>query len=167
MKALVVVSGPVASGKTSLAVPLAERLDLPLLAKDTVKEALFDALGTGGEDWSERLGAAAYAVLWALAARFPAALLEANFGARDVERLRSLCDRPVQVHCTGPPAELERRFAARERHPGHVDDEYPRGRTDQARPLELGGPLLVVDTTADVDVDAVAAWVSEQLSEVA
>jgi predicted ATPase len=47
MTTLVLVTGPPGSGKTTLAVPLARRLELPLIAKDTIKEALFDALGTG------------------------------------------------------------------------------------------------------------------------
>lgn len=163
MRSLVVVSGPVASGKSSLAAPLADRVGLPLVAKDTIKEALFDALGTGDENWSKRMGAATYAVMWALLRRFPSAVVESNFGEADVPQLLALCERPVQVHCTGPTAELVRRFEARERHPGHVDADYPLDRDDQARPLPLGGPLLEVDTTRDVDLDDVAAWVHRHL----
>jgi len=36
----VVVSGPPASGKTTLARTIAPALDLPLIAKDTIKQAL-------------------------------------------------------------------------------------------------------------------------------
>src|SRR4051794_10844242 len=43
----VVVSGIPASGKTTLARQLALALELPLVSKDVIKEALFDALGTG------------------------------------------------------------------------------------------------------------------------
>lgn len=163
MTDLVVVCGPAASGKSSLAVPLARDLGLPLLAKDAVKEALFDALGTGDGQWSKRMGAATYAIMWAVTPGFPAVVLEANFGAPDAPRLRSLCERPVQVHCTAPRAVLERRWRERPRHRGHADEEYPADRRDQAEPLDLGGPVLVVDTTEPPDVAAVTAWVRGHL----
>ena len=38
----VVVTGPPGSGKSTLARSLADELDLPLLAKETVKQALLD-----------------------------------------------------------------------------------------------------------------------------
>ena len=40
----VVVSGPPASGKTTLARTIAPALDLPLIAKDTIKQALMTVL---------------------------------------------------------------------------------------------------------------------------
>ena len=41
---LVLVTGPPASGKTTLARPLAAALGRPLIGKDLINEALFDAL---------------------------------------------------------------------------------------------------------------------------
>jgi predicted kinase len=55
---IVVVCGPPASGKTTLARAIADDLRLPLLSKDAVKEVLFDALGSGDRAWSLRVGLA-------------------------------------------------------------------------------------------------------------
>ena len=43
---VVVVTGPPAAGKTTVAREIARSLRLPLVAKDTIKEALFDAFDT-------------------------------------------------------------------------------------------------------------------------
>jgi hypothetical protein len=133
---------------------------VPLLAKDTIKEALFDALGPGDRDWSRRLGAASMEVLFALAADVPAAVLE-SFWRRPfaVERLAAL-ERPVvEVHCACPPRVALGRYRERVRHPGHdgVTDEEVAGWAADAAPLALGR-VLEVDTTRPVDVGAVAAW---------
>jgi hypothetical protein len=120
---LVLVTGPPASGKTTLARPLAHHLDLPLLGKDTIKEALFDTLGTGDRAWSRRLGGASYAVLLALAQELPAAVLDANFYPDHGPGLLQACPRPIEVFCRCPATEVEHRFTTRAsaRHPGHVD----------------------------------------------
>jgi adenylate kinase family enzyme len=44
---LIVVTGAPGSGKSTIAVPLAGRLGLPLIAKDDIKEALWDHVGPG------------------------------------------------------------------------------------------------------------------------
>ena len=41
---VVVVNGVPGAGTTTLAAPLAEALDLPLVGKDALKEALFDSV---------------------------------------------------------------------------------------------------------------------------
>jgi predicted kinase len=42
----VLITGLPGSGKTTIARPLAHALGLPLVAKDAIKETLFDTLGT-------------------------------------------------------------------------------------------------------------------------
>jgi len=55
----VVVSGPPASGKSTLAPMLARELDLPLIAKDTIKDALMSVLPVPDVEASRQMGRAA------------------------------------------------------------------------------------------------------------
>jgi predicted kinase len=131
---LVLVTGPPASGKTTLAVPLAATLGLPLIGKDLIKEALFDALGTGDRAWSRRLGRTSYEVLYAVAGALPAAVLDANLGPEAIPRLHALDAHLIEVFCRCPAAEVERRFASRAPHPP------PRPRRPPPRPRDQGDP---------------------------
>ena len=169
---LVVVTGPPAAGKTTVARELAARLRLPLIAKDTIKEALFDELGTGDLAWSARLGAATYLVLGALveesAGTGASLVLEGSFvrGSELEAQLAALPTRIVQMHCSAPLEVLLERYASRGRHPGHLDNE----RIDALReavesrkhdPLELPGETIRIDTSGPVDLAALAVRIAE------
>ena len=99
----VVVSGLPGSGKTTIAAPLAEALTLPLLARDTIKESLWDALGPGDLAWSRRLGGASAEAFWRLAAEMRAAVLDNFFHRAFAHRLEALPSSIVEVHCSCPP----------------------------------------------------------------
>ncbi len=163
---LVYISGAPGSGKTSLAVPLAAELGYALLAKDRIKETLHDALGAPEPDraWSRRLGAAAMELLWALAADAPAAVIEANFRPRSEyqrAKLSGLAAQPVEVHCACPPELALKRYNTRVTHPVHVVTTLQlEAIAEYDRPVGIG-TLITVDTTATVEVNAIAAAVRD------
>lgn len=140
---VVVVTGPPASGKTTLARAIALELGWPLYTKDTFKELLFDTLGIGDLGWSAKLGGASMELLsLVLRTELEAGrslVVEANF-----RRLDPLppC-RAVQVFCGDSPEALEARYRARtDRHPGHVDGERALPDLAAYGPLDLDGPLI-------------------------
>ncbi|MEL7975726.1 AAA family ATPase [Isoptericola sp. F-RaC21] len=183
---VVLVNGLPGSGKTTLAGPLASRLGAPLLAKDAVEEALADAVGPGSPALlgAGLVGPAAMEAVWRLAAApLPRVVVESWwFRPRDLDHaLRGLAtagaDAVVEVWCDVPPDVARRRFEARAatRHPVHADGRgTARGRdrdqdgdwaawSARGAPLALG-PVVRLDTTGPVDVDALARRVTTALS---
>ncbi len=177
MRQVVLVSGAPGAGKSTLAVPLARALGFPLLAKDVIKEALFDALGHTCEDElasSRRLGATSMELLWRLAAECPEVVLEANFrsaSAYERKRVQALGPAPVEVHCRVAPEIAAQRYDERgarsDHHPVHVLRTIsPSALAEFQEPFALG-PVIEVDTTSPVDVGAVADAVREALAQLA
>ena len=167
---LVAVTGMPSSGKTTVAEGLARRLRLPLIAKDKIKESLYESLGAGDVDASARTGVAAYGLIFALARSMleagVSAMVEANFFRDQNENFASLpAHRFVQIHCHAPLAVLTERYVSRSRHPGHHDaekvKELPARLASGAHDaLELPGELIELDTTQPVDLDALAGRIS-------
>lgn len=168
---VVVVTGPPASGKSTIARAIAEGLPAPLIAKDPIKELLFDALGAGDPQWSKKLGLATYALLFLAVEEEVRAgrscVLEANFDHIEASAQLSALQlrepfRAHQIVCTASRDVLVERFVARSgsRHPGHIDDERLGDVVESIdagrwRALDLEGEVIEVDTTswAGVDVD--------------
>lgn len=160
---LLVVSGPPASGKTTIAVELAERLQIPFVSKDTFKERLYEVFGSGDE-LEGQIERAALALLYSVAAAQLDAgvsvMAESNFDREsDLAPLRRLREehraRLVQVHCIRRRERLLERFVGRieegDRHPGHGDEPDDVHEVEQQLdagvwdPLDLPGELLRVD----------------------
>jgi predicted kinase len=161
------VSGRLGAGKSSLAAPLAAELGYSLVTKDLVKETLHDALYVPGdgeidEAWSRRLGGASFELLFALAARAGDMVIEANFHPHseyELDKLRGLGDRIVEVHCACPAEVAVARYNARPRHEVHTVKQVTLAWMERYdRPVGIG-PLITVDTTGPVDVASVAAEV--------
>ena len=178
---VILVNGLPATGKTTLARRLGADLRLPLLAKDAIKETLFDTLGWSDRAWSRRLGVATLTLLYKLVEEQLRAgrscVIECNFTPdRDTQRWRDLAQTypftPFQALCVADGPTLYARYCARarsaERHPGHVEtlnlDEHRelllRGRIE---PLDIGGALYELDTTdfAAIDYAGLYAAIAE------
>jgi len=183
---LIIVSGPPASGKTTIGSRLAEELGLPFFDKDSFKEILADDLHVGGLTWSQTLGGASFELLYVIAERQLAAgapaVIEGNFsGERSTRRFGDIIQKTdahaIQVNVRADGELLVKRYTEREesgeRHPIHVD--RPRSQADAFRsgllrgelpPLDLGGEVVIVDTTDfdAVDIPDIAAQIRQHLS---
>ncbi len=158
-RSAILVNGVPASGKSTVSRRIAAELALPLLALDTVKEALFAELGTGDRLHNRRFGRASYGAIWALVGDFPphaAVVVDAWFGFQPLELLQSHLGRAgvtrtVEVWCAAPPEVIAQRYAERAgaRHAGHLGLDYVpelRELAARAQPLDIG-PVVPVDTS--------------------
>ena len=121
----IVVNGPPASGKSTLAPQLARSLALPLIAKDTIKDALMSVLVVPDVGASRTLGRAAVRVMMAVAVASPiGAVLESSFH-RSVaaSELHALPGEVLEVFCRCDLEVAASRYRARAgtRHAGHFD----------------------------------------------
>ncbi|MBM3127820.1 MAG: ATP-binding protein [Chloroflexi bacterium] len=168
---LILVTGAPGAGKTTLARRIAQEFRIPLIAKDDIKESLFDSLGWKDRAWSQQLGRATMRLLFYFVGAQLAAgcscIVESNFRAEwatpEFRALRARHDfASLQVVLKCERDALAQRFHARSnstaRHPGHVDALVG----DQAiaemlerdyRALEIGGRVIEMDTTNFAKVD--------------
>ena len=166
----VVVSGPPASGKSTLAPVLARELGLALVAKDTIKDALMSVLPVPDVEASKQIGRGAVVAMLAVAAGSPVgAVVESTFHrSLATEGLRALPGLVIEVFCRCDQTTAAERYRARAgtRHAGHFDavrtvDEL--WNDEVAEPVAGGWPVLEVDTNRRVDVAAVADLVRRSM----
>jgi predicted kinase len=159
----VVVSGPPASGKTTLSRAIAPALGLPLIAKDTIKEALMSVLPASDVAASRVVGRASVAALLAVAAETGGAVLESVWHrSYALDELRRLPGALVEVFCRCDPVVAAERYALRagSRDAGHFDASRATGELwndEVARPVAGGWPVIEVDTAVPVDLEALTA----------
>jgi glucokinase len=177
MTRAILVNGVPASGKSSIARAIGSRLQLPVLSLDSVKEALFDELGSrdGDREFGRALGRASMQAIWSLIADFPAdsgVVIEAWFRLPPHDAVlrgleRAGIDRWVEVWCHAPGHVLAERYTTRSRNPGHPPASYA---SELEQLAEIAGPLAIeaylsVDTTdfAALDLDRIMGWIRQQL----
>lgn len=165
MADLIFVSGPSASGKSTLADRLAVDLKFPVIHRDRIKEAMFDTLGYSDRQQSKKFGIAAALVLIRELKDIlnvgSSCIVEGKFIPKfSNEEIKQLLKDTgasvIQIQCFCDGEKLYERFKQRalstERHPGHAEinslgdfkDELIAGKLPY---LELGGEVLEYDTT--------------------
>lgn len=160
---LVIVTGPPASGKTSIVEQLAASLGLPLFTKDGIKELFADALGEGAYDHASDLGKGSQLQLIAIAQELirtgHGVVIESFFHRGITEpQLESMLEQAnaVLVHVTANEDDLVARYAERMDDPSRHEIHNTDGTAEELRkllqegmgePLDLACPLIVLDTT--------------------
>jgi predicted kinase len=163
-----VVSGAPATGKSTMASMLSRELGIPVLSLDVIKETMADSLGLGDEAWSDALGDAAAEVVFRLAGTVPASISEGWWRRERRPRAIKVFQGRLEVFCTCAPERAVAGATARigeVRHAIHRDVINPLALETLAEavattlPLDLGGGLVQIDTTKDLDAAHLLAQV--------
>lgn len=134
----ILVTGIPAAGKSTMAEVVSERLKLPVISKDTIKELLFDNVGFQSRAEKVKLGVASMEIMYYAAGQLMKAgqpfILENNFEYSSEQGIQTLLERyqysALTITLTGDYKVIYQRFLKREsspdRHRGHVvNDCYP------------------------------------------
>jgi predicted kinase len=167
----VFVTGPPASGKTTVSRGLGPALELPVLAKDTIKEALLRTLGADSVEASRQLGHAAVMALLDVARDARCGVVDSVWVDRSsaITVLAALPGPKLEVFCECDVEVMKRRHADRatSREAGHFDldrDSSEMWNADSLRPLAGPWPTITVDTATRVDLASLAMAVRDELA---
>lgn len=179
MNLYVIVSGLPASGKSTVARAVAHELGLPVLDKDDILESFFEQFGIGDAQWRRRLSRAADQDFRQQAEQAEGAVLSSWWkhplspvdSGTPTEWLALLPGLRVEVHCNCSPSIAARRFIARKRHPGHLDDRwsYTELLASFSEQMLLGplciGHVVEVQTEIGFDLGALTRDIAQAFEE--
>lgn len=167
VRTLILIAGMPAAGKTTFANYLSDKLQIPLVCKDRLKEIIWDKVqyDTNIRAESQKYGGLAYDLSFhfceMLMKTQQTFIFESNFINPCPEVLRTNVDkykyRVITVLFDGEVEVIHKRFLARditqERHPGLVsnnyfsDFEYFKKATKPCRDFDYGDKRVIVDST--------------------
>ena len=130
MRKLIIITGDLASGKSTLAASLSEELQIPFLTKDSLKEIACDAIGYSSREENRKLSISAVnSMIYVFEQSAKVGqdmILEANFRSEEILRIKEVCDEysysVVLLSLTGDISLLYQRFLDRlaTRHRAHT-----------------------------------------------
>ncbi|MDW3184002.1 AAA family ATPase [Roseobacter sp.] len=178
MKRAVIVTGLPASGKTTIAREIAQRLGLEFFDKDDFLEDLYEREGVSSWDHRKKLSRLSDIAFQEAAAKSDSAVLVSHWrpirgnveSGTPSDWLLGEYETLVEVCCLCSPEEALRRFLSRTRHPGHLDKQRDiKELTERLAswskffPLRVGR-LLEVRTDTEVNLEVLAEGVRTALS---
>ena len=170
----IIISGAPGSGKTTLAKPLAERLNFALISKDFIKETLADKIGLDYHNLDEnrKIGGASMEVMWKLAKYSPKVILEANFrpySQYEREKIKAIGGQIIEIYCKCSPKETQRRFAERAKkethHPVHIFKELSLELLAKYNQPVGIGKVTEVNTEQSVNIEKLASKIEKLWTE--
>ncbi len=145
----ILVAGIPAAGKSTMAEVMSERLKLPVISKDAIKELLFDNVGFQSRAEKVNLGIASMEIMYYAAGQLMKAgqpfILENNFEYSSEHGMKNLLGKyqysALTITLTGDYKVIYQRFLEREsspgRHRGHVvNDCYPEKKENNLKTLK-------------------------------
>ncbi len=147
----ILVTGMPAAGKSTMAKAISERLKLPVISRDAIKELLFDHVGFQSRAEKVNLGIAGTEIMYYVAGQLMKAgqpfILENNFEYSSEHGIKKLLEQyrcpALTITLTGDYKVIYQRFVKREsspdRHRGHVvNDCYPEKEENHLKTSKAG-----------------------------
>ena len=145
----ILVTGIPAAGKSTMAEVVSEKLKLPVISKDAIKEVLFDNVGFQSRAEKVNLGIVSMEIMYYAAGQLMKAgqpfILENNFEYSSEQGMKNLIEKyqysVLTITLTGDYKVIYQRFLEREnspdRHRGHVvNDCYPEKKENNIKTLK-------------------------------
>ena len=162
MKKLLLVTGDLATGKSTFANILSHRYDTNVFSKDSIKEVLGDTIGFTNREENLKLSKATMELMAFLFSEFGKLnkdlILEANFHTQDLERLHQIADSynygVLTLVLRGNVEILHKRYLHRihyeNRHPVHLSTTFDifqdfQEYTQYFRSEEIPGEIIKID----------------------